>query len=60
MMQKESNILFFFFSCFIFGCAGSSLLCMGFLYLQQAGATLVAVHRLLISGPPLLWSAGSR
>ena len=25
---------------FIFGCAGSSLLCMGFLWSQQAGATL--------------------
>ena len=32
----------------IFGCAGSSLLHTSFLWLQQAGVTLVAVHRLLI------------
>ena len=33
---------FFFFKLiyFIFGCVGSSLLCAGFLYLWQAGATL--------------------
>ena len=30
---------FSFIILFIFGCAGSLLLCSGFLYLQQAGAT---------------------
>ena len=36
-----ANFVFFFkFIClFIFGCAGSSLLCEGFLQLRQAGAT---------------------
>ena len=29
----------FFFNLFIFGCAGSSFLCKGFLQLRQAGAT---------------------
>ena len=33
---------------FFFGCAGSSLLLEGFLYLQRAGTTLVAVHRFLL------------
>ena len=31
---------FFFFNLFIFGCVGSSLLCVGFLQLRRAGATL--------------------
>ena len=30
----------YLFIYFIFGCVGSSLLCVGFLWLQQAGATL--------------------
>ena len=34
---------------FIFGCAGSSLLCMGFSPVAQAGATLVLVYGLLIA-----------
>ena len=34
---------------FIFGCAGSSLLHVGLLCLQPAGATLVTVHGLLIA-----------
>ena len=34
---------------FIFGCTGSSLLCAGFLWLWQVGATLVAIYRLLIA-----------
>ena len=34
------GLFFFFFNGFIFGCVGSSLLCAGFLQLQQTGATL--------------------
>ena len=40
---KGRDFSFFFFNyfyLFIFGCVGSSLLCMGFLQLRQAGATL--------------------
>ena len=40
---------------FIFGCAGSLLLCMSFLYLQQAGAALQLV-RLLTAVVPLVWT----
>ena len=42
----------------IFGCAGSSLLHTSFLWLQQAGVTLVAVHRLLIMVPSLVAEHG--
>ena len=47
---------------FIFGCAGSSLLCVGFLWLWQVGATLqwqfvgFSFRGLLIAGVLLLWS----
>ena len=44
---------------FIFGCARSLLLCMSFLYLQQAGAAL-QLARLLTAVVPLVWSTGSR
>ena len=41
-------VFFFFVFVFIylFGCAGSSMLYMGFLYLQQVGLLLIAVHGL--------------
>ena len=42
----------------IFGCAGSSLLCAGFLQLWGVGATLVAVCELLTVVTSLLWSMG--
>ena len=47
---------------FIFGCAGSLLLCMGFLQLRQAGATysVVEVDGLLIAWLLLLRSMGFR
>ena len=35
--------------CFIFGCAESSLLHVGFLYLPRAGANLPSLHGLLIA-----------
>ena len=41
-----------------FGCAGSSLLRLGFFYLQRAGTTLVEVHGLLIAVASLF--TGSR
>ena len=34
---------------FVFGCAGSSLLHAGFLWLRRAGVTLLAEHGLLIA-----------
>ena len=46
------SFVFFFF--LIFGCTGSSMLHEGFLSLQQVGATLVAVHGLLITGASLI------
>ena len=42
-----SGILLCFLNLFIFGCVGSSLLCAGFLWLQQAGATLCCGARTL-------------
>ena len=41
-MAQNLTLLFFKnkFTYFIFGCVGSSLLCMGFLSLWRAGATL--------------------
>ena len=44
---------------FIYGCTGSSLLCTGFLWLQQAGATLHCTGFSLWQ-LPLLQSPGSR
>ena len=45
------NICVFFFFVFVFiylfGCAGSSVRRMGFLYLQRGGLLLVAVHGLI-------------
>ena len=38
---------------FIFGCAGSSLLCVGFLYGSERGLLLLAVHKLLTVVPSL-------
>ena len=38
---------------FISGCAGSSLLCMGFLYGSEWGLLLLAVHELLTAVPSL-------
>ena len=38
-MKKSGQILFYFYL-FIFGCVRSSLLCVGFLQLWRAGATL--------------------
>ena len=35
---------------FVYGCAGSLLLYMGFLYLQRGGYSLVVMHRLLMWG----------
>ena len=44
-----------------FDCVGSSFLCMGFLYLQRAGATLCCSARAsYCSGFSLLQSTGSR
>ena len=43
-----------FFKKFIFGCTGSLLLSGGFCWLQQAGALLVAVHRLFVSVASLI------
>ena len=44
LQNSHSNLYYYFlndlFIYFIFGCTGSSLLHMGFLYLQQAGACL--------------------
>ena len=55
------SFFFFLINVFIFGCVGSSLLCAGFLQLQQAGATLRcgawASH---CGGFSLLRSMGSR
>ena len=39
---------------FIFGCAGSSLLYLGFLELQRAGATLFAVCEFLVAAAYLM------
>ena len=39
-MTLFGNKFFFFFILLIFGCIGSSLLCVGFLQLPRAGATL--------------------
>ena len=44
-MRNAMKISPFFF----FGCVGSSLLCAGFLWLWQAGATLRSVRGLLIA-----------
>ena len=48
ILYKHLCFLFFFVFVFIylFGCAGSSMLYMGFLYLQQVGLLLIAVHGL--------------
>ena len=40
MIQHSFFFLIYLFNLFIFGCIGSSLLRMGFLYLRLAGATL--------------------
>ena len=37
---KLSFSFFLFYKLFIFGCVGSSFLCIGYLWLQQAGASL--------------------
>ena len=42
----------------IFGCAWSLSLCLGFLLLCPAGATLVAAHRLLIAVASLVMEHG--
>ena len=54
----ESMSLFFFlrFYLFIFGCAGSSLLCTGFLSLWGSGAPLVVLHGLLTAVAALVVS----
>ena len=39
---------------FIFGCAGSSSLHMGYLYIWQAAGTLVAMCGLLLVGVSLI------
>ena len=54
--------LFFFFFSFIylfFDCAGSSLLCKGFLYLRGVGSTLLCVG-FLLRWLLVLQSVGSR
>ena len=45
---------------FVFGCTGSSLLCMGSPAACSWAHCLVAVHELLLQWPPLLQSTGSR
>ena len=63
-VARSKIVALFFFLPFIylfyFGCAGSSLLRVGFLQLRQAGATLVAVHGCLVAVTSLLQSMGSR
>ena len=50
ILRNQNVILRFLCThCFIFGCAGSLLLHVGSFQLRQVGATLVAVHELLIS-----------
>ena len=51
---------FCFFNLFIFGCSGSLLLCTGFLYSWQAGATLHCQERASHYRQFLSWSRGSR
>ena len=62
IVSKIVALFFFlpFIYLFYFGCAGSSLLLVGFLQLRQAGATLVAVHGCLVAVTSLLQSMGSR
>ena len=57
---------FFKISFIIFGCAGSALLCEGFLYLWRVGASLVGEHGLWGMGASVvavwtqqLWCMGS-
>ena len=57
-------MIFFLNYLFVFGCAGSPLLCLGFLWLRQARAFFSVVHRLLIVVASLvvehrLWNSGS-
>ena len=53
--MKEAFSFKFFF---IFGCAGSLLLCLGSLYLQQAGATFC--HSAWASHYCGAWALGTR
>ena len=66
--KRKGSIEFFFFFLinlfifylFIFGCVGSSLLCVGFLWLWRVGAALRCGVRASHCGGFSLWSTGSR
>ena len=51
-------MVIYLFIYLIFGCVGSLLLCVGFLQFWRAGATLVAVHGLLMAVASLVAGHG--
>ena len=51
------EVLFLNSFIYLFGCSGSSLLCMGFLYLWRAGATLAVLLGLLMAAASLAGEA---
>ena len=60
--QPERGTFFFFFNLFIylfiFGCVGSSLLCVGFSSCGERGLLFIAVHRLLVAVASLVAEHG--